>query len=53
MPVEVTDSLVPNPSGFLRTRTVSDLALIIGAVAYVSIYAYIIINYFRKADLKT
>jgi ABC-2 type transport system permease protein len=53
MPVEVTDSLVPNPTGLLRTRTVSDLSLIIGAFAYISVYAFIIINYFRKADLKT
>ena len=55
MPLEAVDSLVPNPfkPKVMERRTVEDYALIIAALTYISIYAYIIINYFRKADLKT
>ena len=53
MPVEVADSFVPNPSELLRTRTLPDLSLIIGSAVYIGIYAYVIISYFRKTDLKT
>lgn len=55
MPLEAADSLVPNPfkPKMLERRTVPDYALVIAAVAYISIYGYIIINYFRKSDLKT
>ena len=55
MPLEVVDSLLVNPfkPKLMEKRTVADYTLIIGAFAYISIYAYIIINYFRKTDLKT
>ena len=55
MPLEAVDSLVPNPfkPKVMERRTVADCALIIAAFSYISIYAYVIINYFRKADLKT
>ena len=55
MPLEAVDSLVPNPfkPKMMERRTVEDYTLIIAAIAYISIYAYIIINYFRKTDLKT
>ena len=53
MPMETVDSLVPNPSGLLRTRTLDDYVLVIAAFAYLIVYAYIIINHFRKTDLKT
>ena len=55
MPMESVDSLVPNPfkPKVMERRTVSDLALIGAAVGYILLYAYIIINYFKKADLKT
>lgn len=55
MPLEVVDSLVVNPfkPKLMEKRTVEDYTLIIAAVAYITVYAYIIINYFRKTDLKT
>lgn len=55
LPLEVTDSLIPNPfapKGFLK-RNLADSTLIIGSIAYISLFAFIIINYFRKADIKT
>jgi len=55
MPLEVVDSLVPNPfkPKIMEKRTVADYTLIIGAGAYIAAYVYIIIRYFRKTDLKT
>ncbi len=55
MPLEAVDSLVPNPfkPKIMERRSVEDYYLIIAAVAYIIAYGYIIINYFRKADLKT
>ena len=55
MPLEAVDSLVPNPfkPKVMERRTVEDYYLVIAAVAYISVYAYIIVNYFRKTDLKT
>ena len=54
MPLEATDSLLPNPfkPKIMEKRTVSDYALISAALVYISVYTYIIINYFRKTDLK-
>ena len=37
----------------MEKRTLDDYTLVIAAIAYISVYAYIIINYFRKTDLKT
>jgi hypothetical protein len=37
----------------MEKRTVEDYTLLIAAVSYISLYAYIIISYFRKTDLKT
>ncbi len=55
MPLEAADSLVPNPfkPKIMEKRTVEDYYLVIASVAYITVYACIIINYFRKADLKT
>ena len=55
MPLEVADSLVPNPfkPGMLEKRTVSDTSLMAAVICYVSVFTFIIINYFRKTDLKT
>ena len=55
MPLEAVDSLVPNPfkPKIMEKRTVADYTLIIAAFAYITLYVYIIINYFRKTDLKT
>lgn len=55
MPLEAVDSLVPNPfkPKMMEKRTVEDYMLIIAAVTYIVAYGYIIINYFRKTDLKT
>lgn len=55
MPLEAGDSLVPNPfkPKMLEKRSVEDYTLIIAALAYISIYGYIVVNYFRKSDLKT
>ena len=55
MPLETVDSLLPNPfkPKLLERRTVSDLSLMLSAVAYLALYFYFITNYFRKTDLKT
>jgi len=55
MPLEVVDSLVPNPfkPKMLEKRTVEDYALIIAAFTYISVYLYMIVSYFKKTDLKT
>jgi len=55
MPLEAVDSLVTNPfkPKIMERRTVADYTLIIAAGIYISAYVYIIINYFRKTDLKT
>lgn len=55
MPLEAADSLIVNPfkPKMMENRTVADYTLVIAAFAYISLYAAIIINYFRKADLKT
>lgn len=54
LPLESADSLIPNPfkPGVIETRTVSDLSLIITAIAYGILIMYLIINYYKKADLK-
>ncbi|MGB3006654.1 MAG: ABC transporter permease [Chitinophagaceae bacterium] len=55
LPLESTDSLVPNPFKpfALERRTVSDMTLIITALAYILLIGFIIRNYFKKIDLKT
>jgi hypothetical protein len=55
MPLEAVDSLVPNPfkPKVFEKRTVADYTLVIAALTYITAYVYIIINYFRKTDLKT
>ena len=55
MPLEVVDSLLTNPfkPQLLEKRTIPDSTLVIAAATYIAVYAYIIINYFRKTDLKT
>jgi ABC-2 type transport system permease protein len=55
MPLEASDSLVGspfNPKIFDR-RTVPDYALVLASLGYIGVYGYIIINYFRRSDLKT
>jgi len=55
MPLEAVDSLVPNPfkPKIMERRTVEDYTLIIAAVLYITVYFSVIVNYFRKTDLKT
>lgn len=55
MPLEVVDSLAVNPfkPKIMEKRTVADYTLIIAALAYITAYIYVIVSYFRKADLKT
>jgi ABC-2 type transport system permease protein len=55
LPMECTDSLVPSPfkPRIMERRTVGDSSLIIAAFAYMSLYAYVIINRFKNTDLKT
>jgi len=55
LPLEAADSLLGNPfkPKLLEKRTVPDLALIVAALTYITAYGYVIINYFRKTDLKT
>lgn len=55
LPLECTDSLVPNPfkPSAMETRRVPDSYLIATAVGYCALFAYIITSYFRKTDLKT
>jgi ABC-2 type transport system permease protein len=54
LPLETTDSLVPNPFKpmALERRTVDDSALIIAAIIYILVFAFIIRRYFLKIDLK-
>jgi hypothetical protein len=55
LPLESTDSLIPNPfkPSALERRTISDLSLIITASAYILLFAFIIKSYFKRIDLKT
>lgn len=55
LPLETTDSLVVNPfkPALMERRTVSDYALMGGALVYIIAFAYVIISYFKKTDLKT
>lgn len=55
LPLESADSLVGNPAReqILDKRTVSDLALIVACCGYIFGYGYVIVNYFKKTDLKT
>ncbi len=55
MPLEAVDSLLTNPfkPNLLDKRTVADYKLMIASGSYILFYAAVIINYFRKTDLKT
>jgi hypothetical protein len=55
MPLEVADSLVPNPfkPKIMERRSVEDIVLVITCSAYIIAMAYWAINYFKKSDLKT
>jgi ABC-2 type transport system permease protein len=55
MPLESADSLLPNPfkPKMLEKRTVTDSTLIAAVAAYLVLFGYIIVSYFRKSDLKT
>lgn len=55
MPLEAADSLITNPfkPAALERRTVADWTLIAAAIVYISVYAGVIIRYFRNTDLKT
>ncbi len=54
LPLESTDSLLPNPfkPGMLENRTLADQTLIITAVIYLVLFAYLIQQHFRKIDLR-
>lgn len=55
LPLEAADSLVPNPfkPKLMEKRTVEDYALVIAACTYIVAFAYIIVAYFKRSDLKT
>jgi hypothetical protein len=55
LPLEVVDSLVPNPftHKIAKHRTVEDWWLVTAAIAYIILFGYIIKNRFLKSDLKT
>lgn len=56
LPLESTDSLVPNPfkpAEILNRRTVSDTSLFIAALAYMTAFGIFIRGYFQKIDLRT
>jgi hypothetical protein len=55
LPLECVDSLVPNPfkPSILEKRSIPDYVLVTTAVAYLSLFTWIITNYFKKSDLKT
>ncbi|WP_008585673.1 ABC transporter permease [Niabella soli] len=55
LPLESSDSLIPNPfkPALLETRTVSDLSLIFTALCYGAAMVYLIIRYYKNADLKS
>lgn len=53
--LEPTDSLVPNPfkPGLLERRKVEDSTLVIVAFVYIAGFGYLLLNSFRRTDLKT
>lgn len=55
MPLEVADSLVPNPfkPKIMERRTVEDIVLVIASSAYILALGYWAMDYFKKSDLKT
>lgn len=55
LPLESTDSLVPNPfkPGMVETRTVTDGTLLITAAVYGALMLYGIVRYYSRTDLKT
>lgn len=54
LPLECTDSLVPNPfkPKLLERRKVSDSNLVYTAIIYITVFGAFITLYFRKTDLK-
>jgi hypothetical protein len=56
IPLETTDSLVPNPfkpAVVIGRRKATDMSLILVACAYLLVFGYFIKAYFQKIDLKT
>lgn len=55
LPLESTDSLVPNPfkPGMVETRKVADGSLLLTAAIYGIVMIYGIIRYYKRVDLKT
>ncbi|MEO5984403.1 MAG: ABC transporter permease [Ferruginibacter sp.] len=55
LPLEAGDSLIVNPfkPAIMEKRTVSDMALIATGLGYIVLFAFIIIRYFKRSDLKT
>ena len=55
LPLEAADSLVPNPfkPAMMEKRQVSDVSLLFTALIYLSVFGYIILNSFKRTDLKT
>jgi hypothetical protein len=54
LPLETTDSLVPNPfkpAAILNRRTVTDTSLIVVALAYMTVFGIFIKTYFKRIDL--
>ncbi|MBC7848208.1 MAG: ABC transporter permease [Chitinophagaceae bacterium] len=55
LPLEAADSLIPNPfkPRMMEQRTVTDMSLLLTALAYLALFGYIILASFRRTDLKT
>jgi ABC-2 type transport system permease protein len=55
LPLECVDSLVPNPfkPKMLEQRNVDDWTLMAAALIYIIGLGYLLINHFKKTDLKT
>lgn len=53
--LEPSDSLVPNPfkPKMMERRKVEDLSLVFTTFAYLVAFGYVLLNTFRKSDLKT
>ncbi|MFT3683248.1 MAG: ABC transporter permease [Ferruginibacter sp.] len=55
LPLETVDSLITFPlkPAVMQLRTVGNTSLVIGALFYLGLFTFLVINYFRKVDLKT
>lgn len=54
LPLESTDSLLPNPfkPAMMENRTLSDQTLVITAAIYITLFLFLIFQYFKRIDLR-